>query len=298
MKSSPTHLRAIGFALTGFIIWVFDDTCLKLLGDAHLPPYETLSFIGLTAVIVMALIAGRKNIKQLWPKNPRAQTASALLTVAINVCNIIALPHLPLALFYVIVFLSPMIIAILASFFLREHLNGAKIVAIIVGFAGVVIAINPLGNTSSGDWVGYTAALGSVLCFATNMTWLRSMTQTETPHSLIFFTGLVEAIVGFIPMLWHFVPLSPKFFFILLGSGLFNIAGCLAVYKALKHTTASNVSQFHYTQIITGALLGYLIWHDVPTLHLIVGAVIIIGSGLYIASHAHKADRLAPTSPP
>jgi drug/metabolite transporter (DMT)-like permease len=61
-------------------------------------------------------------------------------------------------------------------------------------------------------------------------------------------------------------------------------------YYALRLTTAATVMQFHYSQIIAGALIGYLIWHDVPSWMTIGGAAVIIASGLFIAAHTHKAS--------
>jgi drug/metabolite transporter (DMT)-like permease len=297
LRSHVSHLRAIGYALAGFCLWVLTDTCIKLSGEAAIPPYEIVGFLGLVQVMaVIAATASRGQIKTLQPRNLRRQLVRASL-VGINMfCNAIALKHLPLTTFYIVVFTAPMVIAILATIFLREHLNWQKIAAIIAGFGGVVYAINPGAAVSSGDWIGYIALIFSVLAFAINTTWLRVMTQSESLPSLIFFSGLAMTISGFMPMLWHFEPLTKFLFALLLVAGLLNILGNLLNYKALKYTTASTVSQFHYTQIITGALLGHLIWHDVPTLHLILGGAVIIGSGFYIAAHARKAGK-APLAP-
>lgn len=297
MHASVSHLRAIGYALAGFSLWVLTDTCIKLSGEASIPPYEIVGFLGLVqAMTVIAATASRGQIKMLRPHKWRRQLVRASLVLINTFCNAIALKHLPLTTFYLIVFMSPMVIAILAAFFLREHLDGRKIAAIVAGFGGVVYGINPGASVSPGDWIGYTALFISVLAYAINTTWLRVMTQSESLQSLVFFSGVMLTIGGFIPMLWHFEPLTKFLFAVLLAAGLLNVLGNLSNYKALRHTTAATVSQFHYTQIIMGALLGYLIWHDVPTLHLIAGTVIIIVSGLYIAAHARKAGK-APLVP-
>jgi drug/metabolite transporter (DMT)-like permease len=72
--------------------------------------------------------------------------------------------------------------------------------------------------------------------------------------------------------------------------GLFCALGTLCFYIAVKHTSAANVSQYHYTQLITGTLISYLVWHDKPGFFVVAGGALILGSGLYIAvtapSHA------------
>jgi len=70
--------------------------------------------------------------------------------------------------------------------------------------------------------------------------------------------------------------------------GLFCATGTLCFYIAVKHTSAANVSQYHYTQLLTGTLLSFLIWHDKPGLFVVLGGALILGSGLYIAVAAHS----------
>ena len=273
---------------------------MKLAGESHLPPYEivgALGFIGALLMLLKTLPEGRKKVRALWPKHPRSQFLRALLAVFLNFANVIALPHLPLALFYITVFTAPMLIGVLAAFFLGERLTATKIIAIIVGFIGVIIAIDPLNVSAKGDWIGYVAASAGVVCFAINVIWLRVMTQSETAESLTFFNAFVEMLVGFSFMLWHADPLAWKMVVILLAMGALCIVGNLSFAKAIRATTATTVAQFHYTQLIMGALLGFLIWHDVPTLNMVFGAAIIIAAGLYIAAHARRTENLATVIP-
>jgi drug/metabolite transporter (DMT)-like permease len=291
---SLSHLQAILCAITGFCFWVLADTAMKLSSETALPSYQIVGFIGFFGAFFMVLkAASRGEIKNLWPKNPKTQFIRVLICFTNMICCVFALKYLPLTLFYVIVFMSPMAISLTAAVFLKERLSLAKTIALIVGFMGVVIAINPFSSNIAGHWIGYLAGLGAVACFTANMVWLRIMTQSESADSLAFFTGFVQSIICAGLMLIHAEPMTLNVFIILLMAGIFNVIGNICNFIAMKNTTAATVAQFHYTQIITGALLGWLIWHDVPTLHLTVGAVIIIGSGLYIAAHARKMENLA-----
>jgi drug/metabolite transporter (DMT)-like permease len=70
--------------------------------------------------------------------------------------------------------------------------------------------------------------------------------------------------------------------------GMFCAAGTLCFYTAVKHTSASNVSQYHYTQLLTGAVVSYVLWRELPTVWMVAGSVLIVGSGLYIAWSAAR----------
>lgn len=293
------HLRAIVLATIAFTCWVLSDAGIKLASEAGLPPFEVLGLLGLFSGITVALKAWpERKARALWPKNPRAQFIRALLSLTTTALNVVALKHLPLTMFYVTVFAAPMMIAIGASLWLREQLGWAKMLAIILGFIGVVIAIDPFHDVGQGDWIGYGAAFIGTVCFAVSTVWLRTMTQSETADSLTFFTALVEAIAGLGLMLfWHVAPLTGWPFLVMAITAIVNVAGCMSMYTALRDAPAATIAPFHYTQLISGALLGYLIWHDVPGLHTVIGAAIIIGTGVWITLHSRKVPEAIVTAP-
>jgi drug/metabolite transporter (DMT)-like permease len=286
--SGLSDLGAIGFALAGFTFWVLADTSIKLVGQSGLPAYEMVAFLGLFMAIFLAVYAVvRGQAQTLRPKRLSLQLLRACLDMANNVCVVIALRHLTLTLFYILVFTAPMVIALLSAVFLREGLPWRKGAAIAAGFAGVVVAVHPWTSGREGDWIGFAACMVCVACFSVNMVWSRVLTRTEHPESLAFFSGLVTAAIGFGVMLVNPSEAAGHLTAWLLAGlfamGLFCALGTLCFYIAVKHTSAANVSQYHYTQLITGTLLSYLIWHTRPGIFVLMGGVLIFASGLYIA---------------
>lgn len=289
MRSSVSDLGAIGFAFAGFTFWVLADSTIKLVGQSGLPPYEMVAFLGLfMAMFLGAYGIWRKDTQALRPRQLKRQILRACLDMANNVCVVIALRHLTLTLFYILVFTSPMVIALLSALFLREGLPWRRGLAIVAGFSGVVIAVHPWGSERQGDWIGFLACMICVACFSVNMVWSRVLTRTEPPESLAFFSGLVTAAVGLVLMFFHAEPLTVRQLAGLFAMGLFCALGTLCFYIAVKHTSAANVSQYHYTQLITGTLISYLVWHDKPGFFVLAGAALIFASGLYIAMAARS----------
>jgi drug/metabolite transporter (DMT)-like permease len=292
MTYAPTHLQAIALAVTGFTLWVLTDTAIKLVNQSHLPSYEILAFLGLfMAFFMLARALARRDLRALLPHKLQPQLFRCALDLGNNFCVVVALRHLALTTFYILIFLAPIAVALLSPIFLHERITWPKALAILTGFTGVVIAVHPWGGSHQADGIGYAACMVCVACFSVNMVWSRVLTQTENPESLTFFSGMAMAVVGFGMMLDHAVPLTGRLVALLVGLGLLCAIGSLCFFIALKHTAAANVSQFHYTQLVTGALMAYLVWRQIPTLYTLIGAVLIIVSGIYIAVQAARDGR-------
>jgi len=283
MSTSP-HLRGILLAFAGFTFWVLADTSIKIVGRSTLPAYEVLAFIGLFVSVSVVVYSGlRAEIRRLKPAAPHHQLIRSLLDLVNNLCVVVALRHITLPLFYILVFMAPLVVTLLAAFFLRELIGIRRILAVLAGFAGVVIAVNPFSSSRQGDTIGYAACMVCVACFSVNMVWSRVLIRTEAPESLTFFSGVVQALVGFGAMLFHAAPIGPRVLLGLVAVGIFCAGGALCVFRALRLVSPTTVTQYHYTQLLTGSLVSWLLWRQPPTLSMILGGALIAAAGLYIA---------------
>lgn len=298
MTSSASHLRAVLLALAGYTFWVGGDTFMKLLGELGTPKREVMAiaaFAGMLSIFIISALRGR--IAKLRPKKFAVLNFLGLLFLLNYLIFLTALARLPIANFYTILFLAPTVGAIVAAVFLHEHLNIQKILAIIAGFIGVVIAINPTHLFDNpDDWLAYGAAFAGMIVIVTQMVILRWLGDRESRESTAFYPRIFSIIGGAIGILvMGFEPLSMREVLYCFGVGGVGSLGWLCMAEAYKLAPAAKVMPFHYSQIITGDLVGYCIWHDVPTLHLLLGASVIIISGLYIATHGQRSAQLAKT---
>ena len=284
MSPRQDKLRGILLAITGFTCWVLADTTIKLLGSSHLPTYEIIAFMGLFLCGAIAVYAAaRRSTALLRPRNISHQAVRSCLDLANNICVVIALRHISLPLFYILVFMAPLVVTYLGALLIDERVGPKNAGAAIVGFLGVLIAVNPSTSARQGDWIGYAACMVCVSCFSLNMVWSRVLTRTESPESLTFFSGVVMAAVGFSGMLCHTEPIGITWIAALFAMGIFCAAGSICFFLALQRTAASNVSQYHYTQLVTGSILSYAIWRQLPTIWMMIGGAIIVASGLFVA---------------
>ena len=295
MSSLHPHLRAIFYALLGFAGWVTADSCMKLAAELGVAKYELMAVagpIGMAAIFIVTLLRG--DLVKLKPHRPMGLALLALLFLFNYVCFITALPHMPLADFYTIIFMAPIIIAILAVVFLHEKINWQKALAIGAGFAGVIIAINPAGLFSGEkDWISRGMTVLGMLSMSVQMLMLRILGTHESRESMAFYPRLGAFVGGCIGIaIYGLEPMAAKAVFYSIMTGIFGSIGWLFVAQAYRLAPAATVAPFQYSELLFGAIFGYFIWHDVPNGHVLLGAAIIVAAGIYIVRHAHRAAAL------
>lgn len=297
MSSSPAYpIRAVLFALAGFTLWVIGDAFMKLAGDQKAPYYEIMvigGLGGLVSILSATLLRGNRSV--LRPRKIKVLFLLGVMFFLSYFCWLKALAHLSLANFYVFLFLSPTLVAFLASVLLKESLGWQKVIAILAGFVGVVIAVNPTQLFSANqNWGSYAAAIAGTLIVVSQQLILRFMAQHETRESSAFYPRFGPILGGgLIILIYGFDPLTPQAVFYSLMSGATGGIGWVFMAQAYKLAPAASVSPFHYSQIISGALIGYFVWDNIPTVHMLLGASVIILSGLYMVQHSHKAAKIA-----
>ena len=298
IPSFSHHLRAILFALAGFTLWVCGDSCIKLATAYAVPKYEIVAVAcvsGMVALWVVTALRGR--LAALRPRHRQGLLILGLLITVNYAVWVIGLQHLPLTNFYAVIFMSPLFVSFLASRFLREPMAWPKIAATIVGFIGVLIAVDVLASHDRGSWIGYGLALAGAFIMSLQQLTLRFLADRESRECTAFYPrlGPFVACLAMMPI-WGVtsMPLVVWFYAFLIGT--LGGIGWLFVAEAYQRAPAATVAPFHYSQIISGAVLGYVLWGDVPSLHLIIGAVLIVAAGIYIALHTHN-QRALPDVP-
>lgn len=205
---------------------------------------------------------------------------------------------LPLAEATTLGFTVPIFATILSAFFLREKVGLHRWAAVIVGFIGVLIVIQPGGGgfPLKGALVGLMAALMVGIISLQ----LRDLGKTEAPPTTVFYFSLLSSSML---LLLHFAPLpgpieaalawgttshSPYQWMLIAGLGLCGGLGQIALTASLRYAPVSTVVGMDYTSLIWSTAYGWLIWSVLPGTSTWMGAPIIIASGLYIAWREHR----------
>jgi drug/metabolite transporter (DMT)-like permease len=197
-----------------------------------------------------------------------------------------ALIFLPLADTVAITFVSPLMMCALAVPMLKEHVGPRRWIAIVIGFAGVLVITQPSG---AGFGWGAVLALSAAFGDALGINITRRMSATESSHSMLFWSSVI-LIAGFgavLPFTWT-TPSGHDWLVI----GILALSGSFAQFglaQAFRYGEVSLLAPLEYSALIWATIFGYLFWNELPTLTVLGGVAIIIGSSAYVAHREAKA---------
>jgi drug/metabolite transporter (DMT)-like permease len=277
------NLRSIRAMLVAVVMFSVMDTTMKML-SAHFPALQVAAIRALSALpLVVALLFWRGGHRSLlrirWPLH--------LLRGAIGIAMLslftFGLKTLSLAQAYAIFFIGPILITALSVFVLGERVNGARWGAIAVGMLGVLVVLRPSGAGFFS--LGGLAVLASAVCYAVSAVTGRVLARSDRREHMMFWLMVLMSL-GATPLAapgW--VPVGPEHAVLILALAIAGFFGQLALTEAFSHGEASVVAPFEYTALAWGVAIDWLFWKTLPDEYTLLGAAIIIGSGLYLIHH-------------
>jgi drug/metabolite transporter (DMT)-like permease len=248
------------------------------------------SAVALLPSFLLVLRAG--GISVLRTNRPGAQFGRAVIWGGSNVASFFAYHLLPLADATALTFAAPLFLTALSWPLLREPVGRERWIAVTVGFTGVLIMAHPSG---AGNWVGMVSAILCAVCNAVGSLTVRGLTRTEATASIVFYTALFMTLMALPVVPFNWVTPSPTDLLLFCSIGLVGGVSQYWTTQALYYAPATAVSPFNYTALIWGSLLGFLMWGDLPTLPMILGATVVTATGLYLLRH--EAFRRGPHRP-
>lgn len=264
------------------LLGIFLFSCNDALGKWILATYsvgQMLLIRSLAALVLLAPFiwhAGREAFTSA--PRPGLQVLRLLLATAEVVMFFWAVSYLPLADAVTFYLAGPIYVTALSATLLGERVGWRRWTAVLVGFAGVLIALQPSPATLT--WPALIALTGS-FCYALLMIVTRYVRGT---HDVVMAAGQISTTVVFAiaaaPFGWQPLPLSDALLMALLG--LVAVVALMSVNRSLKLASASVVVPYQYTMILWAVLLGYLVFGDRPQPHVLIGGAIIIAAGLFI----------------
>jgi len=271
--------RGILFMVASTAVFAVTNALVKW--EVALYPIGEVAFFrtvfGLAALY--AVILPRTGLVVFRTRRPGAHVKRALSQLCSMMCIFVAFKLLPLASVTAIGFAAPLFTTLLSIVILKDRVGIHRWSALIVGFLGVLVITQPGVGTFQ---FGAVFALFNAIMISTVAIAIRQMSLTESTETLTIWQ--MTLIAGFTVCLLPFGYETPRWH----DLGLLALAGFgngTAQYwwtKALNLAPPSAVVPFNYMSLVWATLIGFIVWGDVPTSALVIGAVIVVGSGLYI----------------
>ncbi len=196
---------------------------------------------------------------------------------------IVAFSLMPLGGAIAINFSAPLFATLFAALWLKEKVGLARGCALAAGFIGVLLVASPGADSFR---VGALYALGNAVLFGSVTAAVRGMTTTESAETLTMYQMLFLAVFFAVAMpIFGFTWPAGLDLTVMLVNGLFNALGQYWWTRALSLAPPAAVGPFYYFSLVWAMGLGFLFWGDIPTLALLAGSAVVVGSGLFLLWH-------------
>lgn len=259
----------------------------KFLGESG---YDSLQVSWARAfghiLFMLAAFVPRFGLGMLRTHRPGTQLLRSALLMTSNLSFFFAIITIPIAKAASISLTAPLVVALLAWPMLGERTTVSRLVALGIGFLGVVIVIRP--GTELFQWASLFV-VASATCYALYQILTRRIAGIETPETSAIYSSIVGAfgLIAVLPFVWK-TPESLRDVIYFCSLGVLGALGHYCVARAMHYAPANVVSPFQYMQLLGSVAVGYLFFGNFPDFLGWIGAAIIVGAGLSIGWSQRK----------
>jgi len=289
-----TPTMGIGLGVLAYAMFSMHDASIKWL-VAELPIWQVLFCRSLT-IVIFCLAFGRAKLLAralATPLKPNLAVRGAVTLVA-WLCYYTASRSLPLAQLLSLYFASPLAVTVLAGPLLGEHVTRARWGAVLVGFAGIIMATDPLDVRLS---------LPTVLVLIAAALWgygvilMRRIARRESSMLQMLYTNGTFLLGTGIACVFTWQMPSWSEAGLLLAIGVLGGLAQFALFEGCRHAPASVMATVEYTALVWAFILGYVIWGDIPVPAVFIGAAMILLAGMLLVVSERRAARMMVAVP-
>jgi len=268
----------IFWMLLTMLLFVSMDTCAKYLSQTmHVVEVVWGRYFFHLLILVILLAPRLKTL--MTTSHIRLQLLRSFLLLMTTACFFTGLGYIPLADASSMMLTSPIVVTALSMPILKEKVGARRWASIVIGFIGALIIIRP------GTGIMQPAALfpiAAAVLYGVYQISTRFLSHSEPVLTSLLYSALIGTIVTTLalPFFWQ-MPTAEEWL-LMVGLGLLGGVGHFALIKALTIAPAATVAPFTYTNLIWATLFGFIVFGDLPDQWTVIGAVIIVSSGLYI----------------
>ncbi|MFC4272365.1 EamA family transporter [Sneathiella chungangensis] len=262
---------------------------IKFLG-AEMDSFQIAFLRALFGFFVILPFALRRGISGLRTRVLKLHLARGVVGILGMLSIFYAITHLPLADAVALTFTRPLFLILLAVLLLGEKIRWRRWTATAVGFLGVLIMVQ---SQAQFEFASLVALFGALMVALVSV-FLKKLSVTEAPTTMMFYFGLIASVVSAFPAALVWVPPSLEDLLLIALLACFGSGANFCAIRAFSVGEATAVAPFDYTRLIFSGLLGFIVFSEVPTLAMVIGAGIIVISSLYIVRREAGLGRKKP----
>lgn len=296
MEPVQKPLYALGLRLLAVVLLSTLVMVVKVTAETGVALPEILFWRQLIpGLLILAWVAARGQWSRLKTQRLPDHGRRAMLGLTGMFFTFGAPLLLPLAVATTFGFTTPIFAVILSALLLKERAGPVRWLAVLLGFAGIVIITQP-GHAVIPP-LGAAVGLGAGLMVALISIQVRDLGRTEESLSIVFWFAVFSTPVLALALPFFASAHTPWQWFLLAAGGVLGLVGQLLLTAALRYGQVASVSVMDYSSLIWATLFGWLIWGEMPPSSLWLGAPLVIVAGAVIAWREHLHHRrLAPTA--
>ena len=284
----PPNMRGSLYMLCGAIAATLMFATVKALGG-RFDSVQLVFIRGVVGVLMAVPFLARAGGRGFHTTRLGLEVGTGVLGAIALVCTFFAVAHMALADATAVLFTRPLFLLLLAMLFLGEAMRAGRWLATLLGFAGVLMIVKPAGVADPAA----LAVIAAALLSAVMAVFIKKMAKTDGPDIQLFYFNLTMVLVLGVPtaMVWE----TPGWLDcgLLLLVGIFGTLNAMFIVFAFRAGEATAVSPVDYTRLIFAALLGFLLFSEIPDAWFWAGSATIVVANLYIARSRPSRDQVA-----
>ena len=282
---NKTVLKGIGLMLLGMSTVPFLDVFAKLLSEDYSVMQVTWTRFFFHACWLIPIILLQKVKWKRVPESIGLQFMRGLMLTLATLFFFAAIKSNPIPNALTLLFISPLVVAVLSPAMLGERFDLFIGAGVVVGFIGVIVVLQPTGEDFKPSLL---LAVVAGVCYALYIIFTKKLSFKAPPVLTLFYSAVVGILIMMPLALFSWT--VPDMKGVLLGAamGFFAAASHFMIIKAFEFASASELSPFNYFEIVGAITLSYIVFEYIPNLQAIIGLFVIIGSGLFVSWRVMK----------
>ncbi len=257
------------------------DGIAKYLSSEYSPLFIGWARYAVACLIVIPL-AYRLHGVRMFPDEQRfAHLVRTAFLVTAMTLYFLAIARIPISLAVSAYFVGPVVAVALSVLFLKETFTGPKLLSLVLGFVGSVVVLQPSGDIE----IGLIMAFGAGLFFALYLIATRQASQNSDPIKTLAFQCVIGTVLLSPQAAFTFEVPQADVLWLFAGLGAVSAIAHLLTILAFRLSDASTLAPLVYLELVGSAIIGFLIFSEIPTVTTVGGAVLIIVSGLVLLKH-------------